>query len=404
MFWFNTGVQLEIKGGVGYWRHRRFYKYNRKYLMWWNNGRMTFLYPGYRNRNRQTIRFVKAGNYYNIMATNCVYRSNYAPDNTYLSVNSAGTRVDIYAYDDGSGRQRWHVKGPIAGGGYNIIIAGGVRGKRKYLSTNWRGNRVDLWIKDDNTGRQRWKITGQLMPTPKPTPKPTPRPTPVPVKNLLSGGGWKIVKGKRKCTISIENGVKHPCAVSPNYPKPYSAEVKCEVSMKNTKYVYLKGSSEKYFDYLTISGKQYSGRLSGKKLAAKGTFKWTADFFEATRGWKVCKGKKPRMRLTPKKKFKVAFKLQKPGVWKCPGGYKRVYNWKLCKAANFWWRKTTGKFKDKFGPKLGIGGLQKTKHLVKGCYKTGNPYQMSFYNHKGGKMGKVWGIPKWQLVCYKKIR
>jgi hypothetical protein len=238
-----------------------------------------------------------------------------------MSVNSAGTVVDWWQFDDGSGRQRWKIKGPVAGGGYNIIVAGGVKGKRKYLSTTKSGNKVDLWIKDDNSGRQKWKLTGDLVPTPKPTPKPTPRPTPVPVKNLLSGGGWKIVKGKRKCTISIENGVKYPCAVSPNYPKPYSSEVKCEISMKNTKWVYLKGSSERYFDYLTISGKQYSGRLSGKKVAVRGNVKWTADFFEATRGWKFCKGKKPRMKLLPNKWKKIKITIGRSrGNRKCVRG------------------------------------------------------------------------------------
>jgi len=311
-FWWNTGVRMEIKGGVGYWRHRRFYKSSRKYLMWQWNGRSTFLWGKYRNHLRQTIKFYKVGkDYYNIKATNCIWnggysgwnwRGGYSLDNSYLSVNSQGTRVDFWQYDDGSGRQRWKIRGPIAGGGYNIIVAGGVKGKRKYLSTNSAGTRVDLWIKDDNSGRQRWKLTGELIPTPKPTPKPTPRPTPVPVKNLLSGGGWKIEKGKRKCTISIENGIKYPCAVSPNYPKPYSAEVMCEISMKNTKYVQFKGSSERYFDYLTVSGKRYSGKLSGKKSAVRGNIKWTADFFEATKGWKVCKARKPRMKVVPKKR------------------------------------------------------------------------------------------------------
>jgi len=354
-FWWNTGTKLEIKGGVGYFRGRRFLRSNgKKYLSYKKqvNGisiPSTFLHSAYMNLNFQTFKFVKVGkDWYNIMATNCIYEPDstrggyYLPpnmcsdcnhksdgnykswkhphmhrrrtiwnhftwnggftlDNSYMSVNSAGTQVDWWPVDDGSGRQRWKIKGPLAGGGYNIIVAGGVRGKRKYLSTTKSGNKVDLWIKDDNSGRQKWKLTGDLVPTPKPTPKPTPRPTPVPVKNLLSGGGWKIVKGKRKCTISIENGVKYPCAVSPNYPKRYSSEVTCEISMKNTKWVYFKGSSERYFDYLTVSGKQYSGKLSGKKVAVRGNIKWTADFFEATKGWKVCKGKKPRLNVLPKK-------------------------------------------------------------------------------------------------------
>merc|ERR1711956_100882 len=120
-------------------------------------------------------------------------------------------------------------------------------------------------------------------------------------RNLVSGGGWKIVKGVRKCTISLEKGLKFPCAVSPNYPKHYSNEVACEIQMKKTNYVSLHGSTEKYFDYLTLSGRQYSGSLKGRKVHVKGNAKWNADFFEATRGWKFCKTTKPKLRITPKK-------------------------------------------------------------------------------------------------------
>jgi len=300
-FWWNTGVSMEIKGGV---------KSNRKFFTYARNARGTYLGVQKTNKNQQTIKFYKVGkDYYNIKATNCIFsggysnlkwKGGYSLDNSYLSVNSQGTTVDIWHSDDGSGRQRWKVKGPLPGGGYYIMIAGGVKGKRKYLSTNSKGTKVDLW--KEAGIRQTWKLTGEAIPTPKPTPKPTPRPTPVPVKNLLSGGGWKIEKGKHKCTISIENGVKYPCAVSPNYPKPYPAEVMCEISMKNTNMVLFKGSSEKYFDYFTVSGKMYSGKLSGKKVAVKGNIKWTADFFEATKGWKFCKSRKPSLKVVPKNK------------------------------------------------------------------------------------------------------
>merc|ERR1719510_149066 len=248
-------------------------------------------------------------------------------------------------------------------------------GKRKYLSTNSGGTRVDLWIKDDNSGRQRWKLTGELVPTPKPTPKPTP----VPVKNLVSGGGWKIVKGKKKCTISIENGVKHPCAVSPNYPKPYSADVKCEISMKKTTHVILKGSSEKYFDYLTVSGKHYSGSLSGKKLAVKGNVKWTADFFEATKGWKFCKGKKPHLKVVQKKKKKKYVLQKKKQKNKCPRGSKTVRSARECRAA----AKEYGK---------GYNGYHEKKPFIGpfGCVYIPNKnkkYQLFYFNNCGKVKG-----------------
>merc|ERR1711956_166566 len=182
-FWWNTGAKLEILKGVGYWRHRRFYRSTRKYLRWHPHGSYTFLSPKLWANQQETLKFVKVGkDWYNIMATNSIWkygyyngghfswRNGFSLDNSYLSVNSQGTRVNFWTADDGSGRQRWKIKGPIAGGGYNIIVAGGVKGNRKYLSTNSAGTRVDLWIKDDGSGRQRWKMTGELVPTPKPTP------------------------------------------------------------------------------------------------------------------------------------------------------------------------------------------------------------------------------------------
>merc|ERR1712129_227508 len=161
---------------------------------------------------RQKWNLVKAGKgYYHIMLSFGVEGRGLRLDDSYLSVTPNGQKVDVYGKDDASGRQRWKI---IKQSGYfNIMIIGGVSGKRKYLSTTTSGNKVDLWIKDDGSGRQRWVIPHALISTPKPTPRPTPRPTPVPVRNLVSGGGWKIVKGVRKCTISIENGVKFPCAV-----------------------------------------------------------------------------------------------------------------------------------------------------------------------------------------------
>jgi len=291
-FWWNTGAPINIQKGV---------RGNRRFLSTTSNGGKVDLWTSVGIRQKWNL--VKAGKgYYHIMLSFGVEGRGLRLDNSYLSVTPNGQKVDVYGKDDASGRQRWKI---IKKSGYfNIMINGGVSGKRKYLSTTTSGNKVDLWIKDDGSGRQRWVIPHALISTPKPTPRPTPRPTPVPVRNLVSGGGWKIVKGVRKCTISIENGVKFPCAVSPNYPKPYSREVACEIKMKKTSYVSLHGSTEKYFDYLTLSGRQYSGKLKGRKVKVKGNAKWTADFFEGTRGWKFCKTTKPKLRVMPKKNLK----------------------------------------------------------------------------------------------------
>jgi len=297
-FWWNLGQTMEIDKGVSG---------NRKYLSTTWRGDKVDLWTKDDGSGRQTWEMVKAGtDWYNIRVTNGVKGTRkgsgeaFRLENGYLSCNSDGTKVDVWPKDDASGRQRWKLK-KVKGGGFNILVYGGVKGKRKFLSTTQKGDKVDLWIKDDKSGRQVWRVHGSFVPTPKPTPVPTPRPTPVPVRNLVSAGGWKVTKGYPKCTLSIENGAQFPCAVSPNYPNPYSRDVACEFSLGNTKRVSLHGSTEKWFDYLTIQGKQYSGKLQGM-VAAGATAKWTADFFEDTKGWKICKAKPPQMRVNPKKK------------------------------------------------------------------------------------------------------
>jgi len=84
--------------------------------------------------------------------------------------------------------------------------------------------------------------------------------------------------------------------VSENYPKHYGNDAACEISMGKTTYISMKGSTEKWFDTLTVSGKKYSGKLTGR-VEVKGNVKWSADFFEATKGWKICKAKKPSIKL-----------------------------------------------------------------------------------------------------------
>merc|ERR1719195_2079985 len=88
--------------------------------------------------------------------------------------------------------------------------------------------------------------------------------------------------------------------------------------MKKTDYVALEGSSEKYFDYLTLGGKQYSGNFKGKKVKVKGLTdaKWTADFWEGTKGWKFCKASAPRLKIVPKKPKKVKGKGKGKGKGK----------------------------------------------------------------------------------------
>lgn len=75
----------------------------------------------------------------------------------YLSVNSAGSKADLYYFDDGSGRQQWHLED--RGGFWWLLIDKGVYSGKDHLSVNGDGSWVDLWYFDDVSGRQRWLIS-----------------------------------------------------------------------------------------------------------------------------------------------------------------------------------------------------------------------------------------------------
>lgn len=86
----------------------------------------------------------------------------------FLSTTSSGNKVDLYHTDDGSKRQKWNFifQGYDSNNRpyYHIEIAGGVYTNRKYLSTVYNGSKVDLWHTDDGSGRQRWIIKGYNFP------------------------------------------------------------------------------------------------------------------------------------------------------------------------------------------------------------------------------------------------
>lgn len=112
------------------------------------------------------------------------------------------------------------------------------------------------------------------------------------MKGLKSGMGWKVSEGK--CTIDISTGV--PCAVSSNFPKPYSDEESCTVKMTKTKAVKPEMfETEQYFDNVKIGDVTLNGKL-GKiptMNLKKGvdTISWSSDFYLGTKGWKICKTK-----------------------------------------------------------------------------------------------------------------
>jgi len=65
--------------------------------------------------------------------------------------------VDLYHYDDDSGRQQWtfvRVEGDI----FNICVARGTESYAKFLSCTGDGKKVYLFPCDNGSGRQQWRI------------------------------------------------------------------------------------------------------------------------------------------------------------------------------------------------------------------------------------------------------
>jgi len=177
-------------------------------------------------------------------------------------------------------------------------------------------NRKIMSFKVSAANNEAWVIRSSVPPTPKPTPKPTPVP---PLSGLKKSRGWDVVKGYEKgkgCTIDISSGV--PCAVSPNYPKKYPAEQSCLVKMKKTPAVKaVKFVTEKYFDVVSIGRLRVHGAMKKARtivLPKKiDSIKWTADFYLAGKGWKLCKAKKPSLKIPggKRKKRKVGRKSKR---------------------------------------------------------------------------------------------
>jgi hypothetical protein len=102
----------------------------------------------------------------------------------FLSVDAAGTVVDTFPVDDGSGRQRWVLE-PTGDGGTRIRnFAGMTPGAPRYLAR--MGNLKTRMRADGKDKTCRWLTTSTPTPTPPaPTPKP-PTPTPTPTQKLAA--------------------------------------------------------------------------------------------------------------------------------------------------------------------------------------------------------------------------
>merc|ERR1719266_1707082 len=128
MFWWNIGQPLQIQGGTSD---------GRVWLSTTKDGKKVDLWKV--NGNRQKWQFIqREKGWYNIMLTGSMIkdRKDLKLGNAYLSVTKDGKTLDLYAKDDGSGRQRWKIK-KLKDGYYNIMVAcvkkNCVKGGRKYL-------------------------------------------------------------------------------------------------------------------------------------------------------------------------------------------------------------------------------------------------------------------------------
>jgi hypothetical protein len=132
---------------------------SRNLLSCTEDGTVVDLWTGDDGSGRQKWQFTRVNGYddvYNIRVVNGVNCSS-----SYLSSTPDGTAVDLWPVDDGSGRQRWKIT-PVSDSSSNntylIQVYDGVSSGRKYLSTSEDGTIVNLWAVDDGSGRQEWVI------------------------------------------------------------------------------------------------------------------------------------------------------------------------------------------------------------------------------------------------------
>jgi len=80
----------------------------------------------------------------------------------FLSCTRDGKKVDLFQYDDCSGRQQWRIV-PVYRNGkqtfYHIEVNRGVDTNRHLLSCTPNGQVIDLFHRDDESGRQKWQLT-----------------------------------------------------------------------------------------------------------------------------------------------------------------------------------------------------------------------------------------------------
>merc|ERR1719482_1149771 len=125
---------------------------------------------------------------------------------------------------------------------------------------------------------------GAVPPSPPPPPSP-PSPSPPPPSPLPSSSSWTLLSGPEHCTLSdggacvTTGGGQYTnnerCAVRANAPFLVSATT---------------FATERYYDYLTIGGRTYSGSAgpANVRVAAGDELRWSSDGSVVAQGFTVC--------------------------------------------------------------------------------------------------------------------
>jgi len=80
------------------------------------------------------------------------------------------------------------------------------------------------------------------------------------------------------------------CAVSPNFPKDYSIDQQCNLTLGGTPGpIYATSFSTEFgFDRLVVNGVPYSSTWGPDGITPLGTVTWTSDYDEVSKGWQLC--------------------------------------------------------------------------------------------------------------------
>ncbi|POZ60231.1 hypothetical protein [Chromobacterium alticapitis] len=130
---------------------------NRSLLSCSSDGKVVDLWSVDDSSGRQQWDIVLVSGYVDVY--NIIISGGTTGGRKYLSCTEDGSKVDLWEVDDGSGRQRWNFV-PLNSNipsYFNIKVVGGVNSGRVYLSCTADGAKVDLWATDDGSGRQRWQ-------------------------------------------------------------------------------------------------------------------------------------------------------------------------------------------------------------------------------------------------------